>query len=87
MSEFFEDLINIILFLPRFIYKNVVDALVFMLNSVQPPFTSQDVTTALNGVGGDVLYFLTMFEFQYGLTVIFTAYLARFILRRIPGIG
>lgn len=34
-----------------------------------------------------VSWFIQPFEIQYGLTVIVSAYVARFILRRIPGIG
>lgn len=46
-----------------------------------------DLQTLLGGFGGDVLYFLTLAEFDYGLVAMFGAGLARFTLRRIPFIG
>lgn len=91
MPEFISDilqfLLDVVLFIPKQVFKWWTEAMVYMINLVPAPFTSADVTSALNGVGGDVLYFLTVFEFGYGLTAIFTAYGARFLLRRIPGIG
>lgn len=87
MNEYIQAIIDFLLYIPRQIYAWITDGLASMLESLTPPLTSADITAALNGVGGDVLFFLTMFEFKYGLTAVFGAYVARFILRRIPGIG
>lgn len=87
MDKFLDALVDVLLFIPRHVYDLVVTLLLDFLNWMPVPLTAQDVTAALNGVGGDILFFLTMFEFGYGLSVVFGAYAARFLLRRIPGIG
>lgn len=87
MTEFFQDLIDLLLFIPQWVYKQVGEGIVYLANAVPAPFTASDVTTALSGIGGDVVYFLGVFEFDYGLTAVFGAYSARFLLRRIPFIG
>ncbi|GGY83566.1 DUF2523 family protein [Marinobacter zhanjiangensis] len=79
-------LIDIVLWLPRKLYEWLVDALEGMLDWI-PEIQVADVQDVFNSLGGDMLYFLTMMEFDYGLTAIFTALLARFVLRRIPFIG
>lgn len=75
-----------ILWLPRQIFALLVD-LVELMMSWLPEIEIVDVQPIFDGLGGQLLYFLTVFEFDYGLTAIFTALIARFILRRIPFIG
>lgn len=86
----FQDLIDafidFILWLPRQIFSLLVD-LVELMMSWLPEIEIVDVQSIFDGLGGQLLYFLTVFEFDYGLTAIFTALIARFILRRIPFIG
>lgn len=42
---------------------------------------------ALGGIGSDVWYFLDLFAFSYGVPALLSAYVSRFIIRRIPLIG
>ena len=42
---------------------------------------------SLGGMSSAVWYFLDLFNFSFGLPVILTAYVSRFIIRRIPIIG
>lgn len=86
IQKFIDSLIDIILWLPRMIYSWLVDAIQLMLGWI-PDINIVDVQSVFNGLGGQILYFLTVFEFDYGLTAVMTALIARFILRRIPFIG
>jgi len=45
------------------------------------------VASAMGGISAGVWYWLDLFNLSYGLNVIFSAYVARFIIRRIPLIG
>lgn len=89
MSEFFSDVmqwwLDVILWIPRMLFSFVVDVVETLMGWL--PADTIDVDAALDGLTGDVLYFLTLFEFGYGLIAVFTALIARFILRRIPIIG
>ena len=79
-------LIDIILWFPRQVFGLLVD-LVELMMAWLPEIEIVDVQAIFDGLGGQLLYFLTVFEFDYGLTAIFTALISRFILRRIPFIG
>lgn len=79
-------LIEIVLFIPRWIFSIIVDQLEAFLAWI-PEIEIVDPATLASGIGGDVLYFTTMTEVPYGLTAAFTALFARFVLRRIPFIG
>jgi hypothetical protein len=51
------------------------------------PDLSGQIQTTFQGLPGDLVYFTTLFEVNYGLSVVFGALIARFALRRIPVIG
>jgi hypothetical protein len=79
-------LIHIVLFVPRWLFSVVVDLLELLLSWL-PEIDIHDPATLSSGIGGDILYFTTLFELPYGLTAAATALFARFVLRRIPFIG
>lgn len=86
IQKFIDALIDILLWAPRMMFSWLVDAIENMMGWL-PEIQVVDVENIFNGLGGQMLYFLTMFEFSYGLTAVMTALIARFVLRRIPFIG
>jgi len=84
-DNFIQVIVDVLLWLPRMIYSLLADSIAFFMGLL--PNESIDLQGALNGWSGDVLYFLTLFEIPFGVTLILTALGARFILRRIPVIG
>ena len=86
MQDIFDFILDIVLWIPRKLYEWFVDAVETMMGWL-PDVPIGDLSALINGVGGDILYYLTVFQFGYGITAVLTAYIARFILRRIPGIG
>ncbi len=86
IQKFIDALIDIILWAPRMLFSWLIDAVEHMMGWL-PEIQVVDVENIFNGLGGQMLYFLTMFEFSYGLTAVMTALIARFVLRRIPFIG
>jgi len=87
MDGFLDKLVEILLYLPRLIYQTITDIFLSFINWIPVPISSDDIQTAIDNIPADLVYFLNVFEFDYGLTVCFGAYVGRFILRRIPGIG
>ena len=86
MQDFFDALVDIFLWLPRMIYSTIVDVIEFFL-ALLPDAPAQGWGDLFNSLPGELLYFSTIFQVPEGIAMIMTAYLARFILRRIPGIG
>ena len=65
----------------------IIAAFIELFLSIVPDSETFDAQSAVSGWPSDVLYFLGVFEFDYALTALFYAYIARFMLRRIPFIG
>lgn len=86
IQKLLDALIDIVLWIPRQLYGLLVDAVELMLTWI-PEIDIVDLQGLFDGLGGQLLYFLTIFEFDYGITAMMTALTARFILRRIPFIG
>ncbi|WP_417568458.1 DUF2523 family protein [Marinobacter sp.] len=86
IQKLIDALIDIVLWIPRQLYGLLVDAVELMLTWI-PEIDIVDLQGLFDGLGGQLLYFLTIFEFDYGITAMMTALMARFILRRIPFIG
>jgi hypothetical protein len=85
MDSFFQAFIDALLYIPRILLSWLFDGVLFLVNSL--PQTNINLASSLANVGSDIGYFLAMMEFNYGISVIFGAYIARFLLRRIPVIG
>lgn len=86
ISDAWNFLLDIILWLPKKVFQWLVDVVELLMGWL-PDIELADPSQLISGLGNDLLYFLTVFQFGYGVTAIFTALLARFILRRIPFIG
>lgn len=78
--------LDIILFVPRIIFWAALSLLEIVLDML-PALDIADPQSLTTGFTGDMLYFLTIMEFDYGLGAITSALVARFLLRRIPLIG
>lgn len=79
-------LINIVLFVPRWLFSIIVDVIELLMSWI-PEIDIHDPASLSSGIGSDILYFTTLMELPYGLTAAATALFARFVLRRIPFIG
>jgi hypothetical protein len=69
------------------VLDGLVDFLVAILNLIPVPDFLDDLGDNWSNLSGAVGYWVGPFELGYGVTVILSAYAARFVLRRIPFIG
>lgn len=54
---------------------------------VAPNISSSGLTSAFSGLGSDVWFYLDFFALGYGIPLILSAAVARFLIRRLPLIG
>lgn len=83
-------------FLREIVVKFIVLTAVFALldflvpmaiNYVTPFVSGSSLSSAFAGLNGGVWYFLDFFALDFGLPLILSAYVARFLIRRLPFIG
>lgn len=67
------------------LWESILNGLAVAFEAIPVPGFLQTFSTFSMPPG--VAYFLEAFEIHFGLGVVVSAYIARFILRRIPGIG
>ena len=77
---------GVLFFLPRIFFEFISEFVELALAEL-PDIPILDFSNLFSSVGPEVLYIFNLLEFQYGLTVVFSAYGARFLLRRIPFFG
>lgn len=73
--------------IPKKIYSAVMDGLASFINAIPLPSFLTDASGAFAGIPSSVLWFASSFELAFGVSVVLSALIARFILRRIPLIG
>lgn len=61
----------------------VPKAIAYLGNFINPG----GLTSAFSAVGPGVWFFLDFFQLGYGLPLVISAYVARFLIRRLPVIG
>lgn len=65
----------------------IVEALIEAMQSAGLFPTSAGLSSAFGGLPGDVWYFLNLANISYGFPLILSAYVTRFMIRRIPVVG
>lgn len=76
-----------ILWLPQYAVHKLLTALSEFFAKIPIPDFISAIPGYFSAIPDDVVYFMTILEFKYGVTVMISALIARFILRRIPFIG
>lgn len=76
-----------VLWLPQYAVHKLLTALSEFFAKIPVPDFIPAIPSYFSVIPDDVVFFLTIFEFKYGLSAIIAALIARFVLRRIPAIG
>lgn len=78
-------LIQLLLWVPQKLYGLLLDGLATAIEVIPVPTWAAGVSFA--GIDNTIAYFAEPFQIDLALTVITSAYLIRFLIRRIPVIG
>lgn len=87
LQDFAEWLLDLLLFVPRWLWSQVLDALATFVESVPVPEAVSAWMTNAGSIPSTIVWFLTILEFKYGVSVIIAALVLRWQLRRIPFLG
>ena len=83
-------LLSVILYVPQKMYEYLTDSLIGLIDSAFALCTTCSVSglnTALAAIPSALMFILSWFHPMQGLTIIFSAYTIRFLIRRLPFIG
>jgi hypothetical protein len=86
LQDIFDFIFDLLMWLPRFVYSLISDSIVYFFSLI-PNIPLDNLDTVFSFLDSGLLYYLTVFQFNYALSAFFSAYIARFILRRIPFFG
>jgi len=86
-SRFVTWLHDFALWLPRQVYRLLLEGLASVINAIPVPAFLTDASANLSAIPSGVAYFGAAFRIGEGITIIVGAYLLRFLIRRIPFIG
>lgn len=78
---------DLLLWLPRKITELVLDGLAFVIEAIPVPDFLQNASGYLAAVPPEVVFFLDGFLFAQGIAIIVSAFVLRFVIRRIPIVG
>lgn len=86
LSSFSQWLINVLLWVPLKLFAMLLDGLASIFEAIPVPdwvSTAQAGLSALSPIG----YYLNLFAVPQGFATIISAYILRFLIRRIPFVG
>jgi hypothetical protein len=87
LSQILTWLKDLLLWLPRKLCELILDGLAVVIEAIPVPGFLDSAPGWLGGIEPTIVYFLEGFAFAEGLTIIFSAYVLRFLIRRLPIVG
>lgn len=85
--EFLNRIRDFFIWLYDYVLDKLFDGIITMLSAIPVPSFLTDMTAKASAISGMAGYYLNVFEIGSGVGIILSAYLIRFIIRRIPVIG
>ncbi len=83
-----EWVLDLVLYIPRLVWSIAADIILFFwgkISSYMPDLSGLSNLNVLKSTG--VGYYLCLMDFWIGLAIITSAYIVRFLIRRIPVVG
>jgi len=87
LNDFAQWLLNVLLYIPRWIWSELLTAFAAVISLIPVPEAVTAWSSNIGSLSSSVIWFLSIFQFKLGLTLVMSAYVARWLLRRIPFIG
>lgn len=80
-------LIELVLWWPRKMYELALDGLASIFEAIPVPSFMADLGSFVSGLDPGVAFFLADLQIGAGLAMLISAYVIRFVIRRIPLVG
>lgn len=78
---------DVALWIPRKTYELLLDGLGLVIGAIPVPEAISAHAGALSAISGPVVWWLSVLQVPAGLGMVMSAYLVRFLIRRLPFIG
>lgn len=87
LSQFADWLLKVLEFVPKWIWSECLKALASVINAIPVPGFVSQVQGFWNGVPSGIWYFVGWMHLGWGVSALLSAYVIRFLIRRIPVVG
>lgn len=87
LKEFAEWLLDALLYVPRKVWEMLLDGLAGLIEAIPVPDFMQNLSSLFASMPSGVAYFASALQLGTGVTIILSALVIRFVIRRIPVIG
>lgn len=85
LADALQWLLDALLWLPLKLFELFMQGFVAVLSAIPVPAWMENMTFA--NIPSSVAYFAEAMQIEYGIGIMVTAYIVRFIIRRLPVIG
>lgn len=86
LEEFFSWLLDLLLWIPMKLWELISDGLALVIEAIPVP-AWLDVSDPFASIDPGIVYFADGFMLTEGIGIVLSAYLVRFLIRRIPIVG
>lgn len=80
-------LLDAFLYIPKKLWELLLDAFATVIEAIPVPEFINTAGNAFGSIPPNILFFANFFALGEGITMILSAYVLRFIIRRLPIIG
>lgn len=91
MGTVLDSIIDALLYIPRVLFEWIMGLIAWAIENLPGQEIMSElldnVSDGLNQIPSEVSYILHIFQFEYGITVCFTALVVRFLIKLIPFVG
>ena len=87
LSDFAHWLLQVLLWLPKRLWADILAGLAAIITAIPVPSWISSIPGWLNGMPSGIWWWIGWLHFGSGLGIVISAYVLRFLIRRIPFVG
>lgn len=87
LADVLEWLKELLLFIPLQVWDGILSALATLLEAIPVPAFMENLGSLFGGIDPGIAFFLSSLNFGVGVSMVLSAYVIRFIIRRLPVVG
>jgi len=84
VSDFWGNVVDTLLWIPHKLFGELLDGFVAFLSAIPVPDFVSGIPGLFSAIPPGVIWFLSAFEFKFGITAVLAAYTLRFFFRALP---